>query len=67
MIHLTLYVIFHLKVIFCQIFSLPHSYGHCLKKPIRDMIIIKLFTWYTNLFQSYGITMFSKYYKFHEY
>jgi hypothetical protein len=33
-----------------------------LKTPICYMIIIKLFTWFTNLFQSYGITMFSIYY-----
>jgi hypothetical protein len=30
------------------------------------MIIIKLSTWLTNLFQSYGITMFNRYYKFHK-
>ncbi len=36
------------------------------KKPISVMIIIKLFTWPTNLFQSYGITMFNRYYKFHK-
>ncbi len=30
------------------------------------MIIIKPFTWFTNLFQSYGITMFNRYYKFHK-
>ncbi len=47
--------------------NLPHIYGHCFEKPMYDMIIIKLFTWFTNLFQSYGITMFSKYYKFCEY
>jgi hypothetical protein len=29
------------------------------KKFICDMIIIKCFKWYTNLFPSYGITMFS--------
>jgi hypothetical protein len=36
------------------------------KKPISVMIIIKLFTWPTNLFQSYGSTMFNRYYKFHK-
>jgi hypothetical protein len=33
-----------------------------LKTPIYYMIIIKLFTWFTNLFRSYGITMFNIYY-----
>jgi hypothetical protein len=32
-----------------------------LKKSIRNMIIIKLYTQLTNLFQSYAITMFNKY------
>ncbi len=36
-----------------------------LKNSICDKIIIKLFTQSTNLFQSYGITMFSRYYKFY--
>ncbi len=36
------------------------------KTPICDMIIIKLFTWFTNLFQSYGIKMFNRYYKFNK-
>jgi hypothetical protein len=36
------------------------------KTPICDMIIIKLFTWFSNLFESYGITMFKKYYKFYK-
>jgi len=53
-------------MIFCQNFNLPHTYGHCLKKPICDMIIIKLFIWLTNLFQSNEITRFSSYYKFHK-
>jgi hypothetical protein len=26
--HLTYLVIFHLKVISCQIYNLPHTYGH---------------------------------------
>ncbi len=33
---------------------------------ICDIKIIKLFTWFTNLFQSYEITMFNKYYKFYK-
>jgi len=28
------------------------------------MIIMKLFIWFTNLFQSHGISIFTKYYKF---
>ncbi len=36
------------------------------KTPICDMIIIKIFTLLTNLFQSYGITMFNIYYKVHK-
>jgi hypothetical protein len=36
-----------------------------MKTSICDMIIIKLFTWLTNLFQSYGIKKIgSRYYKF---
>jgi hypothetical protein len=67
MAHLIYFVIFHLKVIVCQNINLPHTYGHCPQKTsICDMIIIKLFTRLTNLFQSYGITMFNKYYKFHK-
>ncbi len=67
MAHLTFLTIFHLKVIIFQIFKLPHIYGHCRKKPhLWYMIIIKFFTWLTNLFQSYGITMFSRYYKFYD-
>jgi hypothetical protein len=63
--HLTFFI-FYLKMIVCQNFSLPHTYGHCQKKPIFDMIIIKLFTWFTNLFQSYGTTMFDRYHKFYQ-
>jgi hypothetical protein len=48
--------------------STTHTYGHYFEnKPIYDMMIIKLFTWFINLFQSYGITMFNRYYKFHMY
>jgi hypothetical protein len=32
MVHLTLYTILHLKVIFCQIFNSPHTYGHRTEK-----------------------------------
>ncbi len=31
-VHLTFLIIFHLKMIVCQIFNLPHIYGHHLKK-----------------------------------
>jgi hypothetical protein len=31
-LHLTFLVIFHLKMIICQNFNLPHIYGHCLEK-----------------------------------
>ncbi len=65
MAHCTYLVIFHLKVIICENFNLPHIYGHHLKKKtICDMIIIKLFTLLPNLFKSYGITMFHRCYKF---
>jgi hypothetical protein len=37
------------------------------KTSICDMIIIKLFTWFKNLFQSYIIKMFIKSYKFYKY
>jgi hypothetical protein len=49
-------------MIIYQNFKLPHTCSHHRKKPICDMILIKFFTWFTNLFQSYGITMFGKYY-----
>jgi len=66
MTHLIYLVIFHLKMIIYQNINLPHTYGHRSKTSICDMIIIKLFTWLTNLFQSYAITMFNRYYKFHK-
>jgi hypothetical protein len=43
-----------------------YSWSLSPKTPTCDMIIIKIFTWFTNLFQSYGITMFDRYYKFHK-
>jgi hypothetical protein len=66
MAHFTHFIILHLKLIvvkmlICHIFVLI-----AMKKPICDMIIIKIFTWFINLFQSCAITMFSKYYKFHK-
>jgi hypothetical protein len=67
MFHLTFFVIFYLKVIICQKNDLPHICDHLKKHlPIYDMIIFKLCTCFKNLFQSYGITMFSRYYKFHK-
>ncbi len=64
MAHFTFLFIFHLKGIVCQNFNLPHTRNHWFeKKTIRDMIIIKPFMWFTELFQSYVITMFSRYYK----
>ncbi len=64
MAHFTFLFTFHLKVIVCQNFNLPHTCSHWFeKKTICDMIIIKPFMWFTNLFQSYGITMFSRFYK----
>ncbi len=53
MAHLPFLVIFHLKVIVCQILIFHIFMLIKLKKPIRDMKMIKLFTWFTNLFQSY--------------
>jgi hypothetical protein len=66
MTNLIYLVIFHLKMIIYQNVNLPHICGHHPKTPICDMIIIKLVTWLTNLFQSYAITMFNRYYKFHK-
>jgi len=40
---------------------------NALRKPICNMIIIKFFTWFTNMVQSYGIITFSRYYKFYKY
>jgi hypothetical protein len=50
-----------------QNFDLPHSYIVSTKrKPICDMITTKLFIWFTNLLQSHGISIFTKYHKFHK-
>jgi hypothetical protein len=62
MAHFTFLFIFHLKGIVCQ--NLPHTCSHWFeKKTTCYMIIIKPFMWFTNLFQSYGITLFCRYYK----
>jgi hypothetical protein len=62
MTHVTYLVIFHLKMIVCQNVNLPHIDGHHPQKT---------HLWYNNyqilhmahkLFQSYGITMFNRYY-----
>jgi len=67
MTHLTYLVIFHLKMIFVKMLICHKLMVIAPKnRPICDMTIIKLFTWLTNLFQSYGITMFNRYYKFHK-
>ncbi len=34
MAHITFFIIFHLKVIICQIFNLPHIYGPCLEENV---------------------------------
>jgi hypothetical protein len=53
MAHFTFLAIFHLKMSLCQILNLPHTYGHYFEnKLIFYMIIIKIFTWFTNLLQS---------------
>jgi hypothetical protein len=65
MTRFTYLVIFHLKVIVCQN-VLPMLMFIPQKTHICDMIKIKLFTWLTNLFQSYGIIMFNKYYKIYK-
>ncbi len=54
MVHSTYLVIFHLKMIICENFNLLCTYDYHPKKTlICDLIIIKIFTWFTNLFQSY--------------
>jgi len=65
-VHLTFLVIFHLKVIVYQKTYISHTYHYCLEKN-QFVIIIKFLTWFTNIFQSYQIIMFDKYYKFHRY
>jgi hypothetical protein len=62
MTYFTFLAIFYLKMNVCQNFNLPHTYGHHLE----NMITIKLFTWFPNLFHSYGITFFDRYYKIHK-
>jgi hypothetical protein len=46
-------VIFHMNVITCQIFNLPHIYHiFAIKKPFFEMKIFKLITWYPNMIQT---------------
>jgi len=59
--YFTFLAIFYLKMNVSQNLNLSHTYDHHLE----NMIIIKFFIWFTNLFHSYGITIF-KYYKIHK-
>jgi hypothetical protein len=50
MAHLAMLVIFHVNVIICQIFNLPHIYCIFVEKTHFLLIIFfKLVTWYTNM------------------
>jgi hypothetical protein len=62
MAHYTFFIIFHLKVSVYQISNLTHIYDHRPKKN-PFVIMIKLFKWFTNLFQSYGLIMFTTFIK----
>jgi hypothetical protein len=64
MANLIYLVIFHLKVIVCQNVNLTHAYGHHPKNICLWYDNYQTFHMATNLIQSYGITMFSKCYKF---
>jgi hypothetical protein len=53
MAHLAMLVIFHVNVITCQIFNLPHIYHNFVgKNSFFEMKIFKLITWYPNMVQT---------------
>jgi hypothetical protein len=53
MAHVAILIIFHVNVITCQIFNLPHIYHICVKKnSFFEMKIFKLITWYPNMVQN---------------
>jgi hypothetical protein len=60
--YFTFLAIFYLKMNVCQNLNLSHTYDHHLE----NMITIKFFIWFTNLFHSYGITILNRYYKIHK-
>ncbi len=62
MTYFTFLTIFYLKMNICQNLNLSYTYDHQLE----NMITIKFFIWFTNLFHSYGITIFNRYYKIHK-
>jgi hypothetical protein len=52
MAHLAMIVIFHVNVIICQNFNLPHIYHIlALKNSFFKMKIFKLIIWYSNMVQ----------------
>jgi hypothetical protein len=53
MTHLAMLVIFHVNVIICQNFNLPHIYHiFAEKNSCFEMKIFKLITWYPNMVQN---------------
>jgi hypothetical protein len=53
MAHVAILIIFHVNVITCQNFNLPHIYHICAKKnSFFEMKIFKLITWYPNMVQN---------------
>jgi hypothetical protein len=53
MAHVAILIIFHVNVITCQNFNLPHIYHICVKKnSFFEMKIFKLITWYPNMVQN---------------
>jgi hypothetical protein len=53
MAHLTTYVIFHVNVITCKIFNLPHiNHIFVEKTQFFEMKIFKLVIWYPNMIQT---------------
>jgi hypothetical protein len=45
-------VTFHVNVIVCQNFNLPHTYCVCVCVCFNEMKAFNFFTWFTNMFQT---------------
>jgi hypothetical protein len=60
MAYLTMLVIFHVNIITCQIFNLPHIYYKFVEIfYFLGMKILKLVTWYQTWFKLYEMTWFN--------
>jgi hypothetical protein len=65
---LAMLVIFHVNVITCQNFNLPHIYHVFVEKnSCFEMKIFKLVTWYPNMVQNMWNDMVQYTFNFHKY